>query len=134
MTEIGEVSVRKRRSRQEIKQLVAEFETSGLRRSEFCHKHNLALGTLQRGLRRRRVEVAGQSEGKRLVEVKVAGIQGNGSGAGTCPVAKALSMIRAGSGADCTGRWALASELEVNDLFRAGEGRFVGDGNPFPVD
>jgi hypothetical protein len=76
MTEIGEVSVRKRRSRQEIKQLVAEFETSGLRRSEFCHKHNLALGTLQRGLRRRRVEVEGQSEGKRLVEVKVAGIQG----------------------------------------------------------
>jgi len=59
MTEIGEVSVRKRRSRQEIKQLVAEFETSGLRRSEFCHKHNLALGTLQRGLRRRRVEVEG---------------------------------------------------------------------------
>jgi hypothetical protein len=80
------------------------------------------------------VEVEGQSEGKRLVEVKVAGIQGNGSGAGTCSVAKALSMIRAGSGADCTGRWAVASELEVNDLFRAGEGRFVGDGNPFPVD
>ena len=32
------------------------------------------------------------------------------------------------------GRWALASELEVNDLFRAVEGRFVGDGDPFPVD
>jgi len=30
-------------------------------------------------------------------------------------------------------RWALASELEVNDLFRAGEGRFGGDGDPFPV-
>jgi hypothetical protein len=29
----------------------------------------LALGTLQRGLRRRRMEVDGQSEGKRLVEV-----------------------------------------------------------------
>src|SRR5271165_68182 len=68
MTEIGEVSVRKRRSRQEIKQLVAEFETSGLRRSEFCHRHNLALGTLQRGLRKRRMEVDGQSESKRLVE------------------------------------------------------------------
>ena len=38
MTEIGEVGVRKRRSRQEIKRLVREFETSGLRRSEFCHK------------------------------------------------------------------------------------------------
>jgi hypothetical protein len=94
MTEIGEVSVRKRRSRQEIKQLVAEFETSGLRRSEFCHKHNLALGTLQRGLRRRRVEVAGQSEGKRLVEVKVAGIQGNGSGAGTCSLEVVLAEGR----------------------------------------
>jgi len=35
MTEIGEVSVRKRRSRQEIKRLVSEFETGELRRSEF---------------------------------------------------------------------------------------------------
>ena len=84
MTEIGEVGVRKRRSRQEIKRLVREFETSGLRRSEFCHKHNLALGTLQRGLRRRRMEVEGQSEAKRLVEVKLTGIQRNGSGPGTC--------------------------------------------------
>jgi hypothetical protein len=32
------------------------------------------------------------------------------------------------------GRWALAAELEVNDFFRAGEGRFVGDGDPFPID
>jgi hypothetical protein len=50
-----------------FKQLVAEFETSGLRRSEFCHKHNLALRKLQRGLSRRWVEVEGQSEGKQLV-------------------------------------------------------------------
>jgi hypothetical protein len=84
MTKIGKVSIRKRRSRQEIKRLVAEFETSRLRRSEFCQKHNLGLGTLQRGLRRRRMEVEGQSEAKRLVEVKLAGIQRNGSGAGTC--------------------------------------------------
>src|ERR1700747_495621 len=65
MTEIGEVSVRKRRSRQEIKRLVAEFETSGLRRSEFCQKHSLGLGTLQRGLRRSRMKTQGQSEAKR---------------------------------------------------------------------
>jgi hypothetical protein len=84
MTKIGKVSIRKRRSRQEIKRLVAEFETSRLRRSEFCQKHNLGLGTLQRGLRRRRMEVEGQSEAKRLVEEKLAGIQRNGSGAGTC--------------------------------------------------
>jgi hypothetical protein len=92
MTEIGELSVRKRRSRQEIKRLVREFETSGLGRSEFCDKHNLALGTLQRGLKRRRMEVEGQSKGKRLVEVKMAGLQRNGSGAGTC----SLEVVLAG--------------------------------------
>jgi hypothetical protein len=92
MTEIGEVSVRKRRSRQAIKRLVGEFETSGLRRGEFCQKHSLPLGTLQRGLRRRRMEVEGQSEAKRLVEVKLAGIQRNGSGAGTC----SLEVVLAG--------------------------------------
>ena len=94
MTEIGEISVRKRRSRQEIKRLVAKFETSGLRRSEFCKKHNLALGTLQRGLRRRRMEVEGQSEAKRLVEVKLAGIQHNGSGPGTCTLDVVLAEGR----------------------------------------
>ena len=76
--EIEEVGVRKRRSRQEIKRLVTEFETGGLRRSEFCNKHNLAIGTLQRGLKRRRMDVDGQRESKRLVEVKMAGIQRNG--------------------------------------------------------
>jgi len=94
MTEIGEISVRKRRSRQEIKRLVAEFETSGLRRSEFCQKHNLALGTLQRGLRRRRMKVEGQSEAKRLVEVKLAGIQRNGRGPGTCSLEVVLAEGR----------------------------------------
>jgi hypothetical protein len=94
MTEIGEVSLRKRRSRQEIKRLVAEFETSGLRRIEFCRKHNLALGTLQRGLRRRRMEIDGQSEGKRLVEVQTAGIQLNGSGSGTCSLEVVLAEGR----------------------------------------
>jgi len=93
MMEIGEASVRKRRSRQEIKRLVREFETSGLRRSEFCHKHNLALGTLQRGLRRRRMEVDGQNEGKRLVE-EMARIQRNGSGAGTCSLEVVLAEGR----------------------------------------
>ena len=94
MTKIGEVGVRKRRSRQEIKRLVAEFETSGLRRSEFCQKHHLALGTLQRGLRRRRMEVEKQSEGKRLVELKMAGIRRNDTGPGTCSLEVVLAEGR----------------------------------------
>ena len=94
MTKIGEVDVRKRRSRQEIKRLVRDFETSGLRRSEFCQKHNLAPGTLQRGLKRHRMEVDGQSENKRLVEVKMAGIQRNGSGAEACSLEVVLAEGR----------------------------------------
>ena len=94
MTEIGEVGVRKRRSRQEIKRLVREFETSGLRRSEFCHKHNLAMGTLQRGLKRRRREVGGQSEGSPLVEVKVARTKVGGSGPETCALEVVLAKGR----------------------------------------
>jgi len=60
MSESEEVKVRKRRSSQEIRRLVAEFEASGLRLVEFCNDHSLALSTLHRGLKRRRKEVVGQ--------------------------------------------------------------------------
>ena len=40
------------------------------------------------------MEVEGQSEGKRLVEVKMAGIQRNGSGAGTCTLDVVLAEGR----------------------------------------
>ena len=40
--------VRGRRSRQEVKQLIAEYESSGLSRSEFCRKRGLGLSTLDR--------------------------------------------------------------------------------------
>ena len=71
-----------------------EFESSGLRQSEFCHRHNLAAGTLKRGLRRRRMEAQGQSEAKRLVEVKLAGIQRNGTGPGSCSLEVVLAKGR----------------------------------------
>jgi hypothetical protein len=70
MTEIGEVGVRKRRSSQEIKRLVTEFETSELRQSEFCQKHRLALSIIAAWVEKA-PEVGVQSEGNRLVEVKV---------------------------------------------------------------
>src|ERR1035437_6065370 len=40
--------VRRRRSRAEIERLVAEFEASGLSRSEFCRERGLALSPLGR--------------------------------------------------------------------------------------
>ena len=65
-----------------------------LQRSEFCQKHNLALRTLQHGLRRLRMQVEGQSEGKRLAEVKMAVIQRNDSGLGTCFLEVVFERIR----------------------------------------
>jgi hypothetical protein len=79
MTESNEVKVRKRRSSREIERLVREFETSGLRQGKFCQKHGMALSTLQRRLRTRRIEEDRPSQGKGLIEVKVVGTQGSGA-------------------------------------------------------
>jgi hypothetical protein len=48
------VSARKRRTRAEVQELVAEFISSGMRRSEFCHSRRLSFGTLDRHLKKRR--------------------------------------------------------------------------------
>jgi transposase len=52
------------RSGAEVDRLVAEFEASGLTRQEFCAKHGLSLGTLDRYRKRRqqrREKLAGDS-------------------------------------------------------------------------
>lgn len=65
-----EVPGGKRRSREEIRRLVLEFEASGLRQNEFCRNHGLALSTLQRQLRRRRLD-QGEAKSSRLVAVEL---------------------------------------------------------------
>jgi transposase-like protein len=49
--------VRRRRSRTEVEQLVAEYEASGLSRIEFCTKHGLSLSTFSRHRKRRARQV-----------------------------------------------------------------------------
>ena len=71
MSEGEEVKRRRRRSGQEIRRLMVEFRTSGLRASEFCRIHGLTHGTLQRGLRRERIARGWQGAAKRLVAVEV---------------------------------------------------------------
>src|SRR5215471_16333184 len=71
MSEGEEVQRRRRRSSREIQRLVAEFQASGLRQSEFCRIHGLSHGTLQRGLRRERIGSGSQGEVKALVAVEV---------------------------------------------------------------
>jgi hypothetical protein len=52
--------------------LVVEFEASGLRQNECCRNHGLALSTLQRQLKKRRLGNGPAKEGSRLVAVELA--------------------------------------------------------------
>jgi len=71
MNEEQVFAVRRRRSRQEVEQLVAEYESSGLSRDEFCRERGLGLSTLDRyRTRRKRQAPAGRNA---FVAVEVSG-------------------------------------------------------------
>src|ERR1700693_3405288 len=92
MTEPEEVKSRRRRTRQEVQRLVSEFGTSGLSRGEFCRIHEVTLSTLQRGLRRERTKPGEiQSDGEKLVRVKVIGGSGTADREGRCTMAGVLA-------------------------------------------
>ena len=63
------VEVRRRRSRAEAEQIVAEYEAGGLSQVEFCRKQGLSLATLAR-YRKRRPQVS-PAPGDRWVAVEV---------------------------------------------------------------
>ena len=67
------VEVRRRRSRAEAEQLVAEYETSGLRQVEFCRKQGLSLATLARYRKRRAQGNPAPGDGWVAVEVSGGG-------------------------------------------------------------
>ena len=95
MTEPEEVKPRRRRTRQEVQRLVSEFGTSGLARSEFCRIHGMTLSTLQRGLKRERIESGGsQNDDKRLVRIKVIGGGRAADREGPCAMAVVLANGR----------------------------------------
>jgi len=71
MNEKQQVEARKRRSSEEVKRLVVEFEASGLRRNEFCRTRGMALSTLRRHLKTRASGKAGLKAGCRLVAVEL---------------------------------------------------------------
>ena len=74
MTAKTELSTPKRRTRAEVQQLVSEFVSSGMRRSEFCQSRGLSFSTLDRHLKKRRWKRRrrpGSSAG-RLVPVELA--------------------------------------------------------------
>ena len=83
----------KRRTRAEVQQLVAEFVSSGMRRSEFCQSRGLSFSTLDRHLKnrhskRRRRPVS--SAGGRLVKVELAARKSPKQHDATCGLAVVL--------------------------------------------
>jgi hypothetical protein len=54
MNEKQKMSAGRRRTHAEIQQLVAEFISSGMRRTEFCRSRGLSFGTLNRHLNKQR--------------------------------------------------------------------------------
>jgi hypothetical protein len=88
------VKERRRRSRAEAEQLIAEYEASGLSRTEFCRSHRLSLATLARYRKRRLEAVTETREGNGWVAVEVRGARSGSSGRGDSGVAIALGSGR----------------------------------------
>ena len=68
------LSAPKRRTVAEVQRLVAEFVSSGMRRSEFCRSRGLSFGTLNRHLKKQRWKKGSRaaSSAGRLVPVELA--------------------------------------------------------------
>jgi hypothetical protein len=95
------VEVRRRRSRAEAGQLVAEYEASGLSQVEFCQKQGLSLATLARY--RKRQTQDSPAAGDRWVEVKESAghpAQGIPASSGLAVVLPSGRRIEVGRGFD----------------------------------
>jgi transposase len=66
------IKIKRRRSRAEVEQLVAEYETSGLGSAIFCQQKGLSRSTFAR-YRKRRQTVRKAAAGKRWLAVEVSG-------------------------------------------------------------
>ena len=84
MNEQQVCAVRRRRSRHEVEQLVAEFESSGLSQIEFCRERRLALSTLGRYRSRQQRQASAGSNALLAVEV---------CGRATAPIAATGSAL-----------------------------------------
>ncbi len=71
---------RRRRSRAEAEQLVAEYEASGISQEEFCQRHGMALSTLARYRKWRRQEQRQGTQPGRWVAVELSPPRSGDSG------------------------------------------------------
>ena len=106
--------VRRRRSRAEVEQLVAEYEASGLNRSEFCRERGLALSTLGRYRRGREQQAPACANPLLAVELS------NRPQASVAAAGSALAVVLRGGRRIEVGRGFDAGALE--ELLRVLEG------------
>jgi hypothetical protein len=114
MADQAGVTARRRRTRTEIEQLVAEFAGSGLNRTEFCRRQHMSSGTLNRYLQR---EATSQDISARdgLVAVELAGtktITGDHAGSGLAVVLREGRTIEVEAGFDAATLQRLLRVLE----------------------
>ena len=93
MNEKQKMSTRRRRTHAEIQQLVAEFMSSGMRRTEFCRSRGLSSGTLNRHLKKQRWKRKSRrtSSASRLVPVELAARRSPAQQESSCGLAVVLS-------------------------------------------
>ena len=87
------MSLRRRRTHAEVQQLVAEFMSSGMRRTEFCRTRGLSFGTLNRHLKKQRWKrkTRRASSTGRLVPVELAPRKSPTQYSSSCRLAVVLS-------------------------------------------
>ena len=71
------VAPAKRRTREEIRQIVSEFATSGMQQSECCGSRGISRSTLDRHLKKQRAQDQGSRAGNRLLAVEVRAASGS---------------------------------------------------------
>lgn len=71
-----------RRTREEIRQIVAEFATSHMPQSEFCRSRGISRSSLDRYLRRQRAQDLGSGASHRLLAVEVRAASGSSASNG----------------------------------------------------
>jgi hypothetical protein len=93
MTAKTELSAPKGRTHAEVQQLVAEFVSSGMRRSEFCQSRGLSFSTLDRHLKKLRWKRKRKpiSSAGRLVPVELATRKSPKQHEASCGLAVVLS-------------------------------------------
>jgi len=113
MNEEQVCKVPRRRSRQEVDQLVAEYESSGLSRDEFCRERGVGLSTLDRYRTRRKGQPQAGGNALLAVEVSTPGAAPTaGTGSALVAVLRGGRRIEVGRGFDTRSLEQLVRVLE----------------------